>query len=203
MLGIKAYLELLFKGVAFLSIAFSVWFHGLSWLLGGVFYCLNIVLPLVYSDFVQLLSKGGGVFALLSSMPLLDGPTKLILLDIPVRRFSISLPIFYALIFLVEKPIRARIIELLLGGTVLFLGILLSFYLFMQFGLALIINQTPMFGDTAQSSYALSMPYSDWQYYLFALGRQFSLLVLPIFLPIMLFLGLNKSLLTGKIGCAG
>ena len=67
--------------------------------------------------------------------------------------------------------------------------------LYAQFQLALYRTHVPSLTETPPADFALALPDSPASYYLWGLGRQLAVLVLPVVAPLLAWLLLHRSFL--------
>ena len=92
-------------------------------------------------------------------------------------------------------PGRALLRRLLLGTLALLPVICAMVLLYAQFQLALYRTHVPSLTETPPADFALALPDSPASYYLWGLGRQLAVLVLPVVAPLLAWLLLHRSFL--------
>jgi hypothetical protein len=118
-------------------------------------------------------------------------------LPLSFNRAAVILPLFWGLTL--ATPGRALVRRLLLG-TLLLLPVAFGMVLlYAQFQLALYRTHLPALTETPPADYALALPDSPLAYYLWGLGRQMAVLVLPVVAPLLAWLLLHRAFLRAVI----
>lgn len=134
------------------------------------------------------------VWLIKTALSPIDSPMNLLGIPISTHRLTISYPLLWALLLATPSSATTGKLSRLIKGTLLLFPVtLLMALLLIQFKLALHINHIPILTEVPQGAYLLVLPYSDYHYYLMAVGRQLSLLVLPTLAPVIIWLVLQRK----------
>lgn len=125
--------------------------------------------------------------------PLVDSPQLFTALLLPFNRATVILALFWGLTL--ATPGRGLLRRLLLGTCALLPVIFIALLLYIQFQLALYRTHLPMLTEAPPTDFALALPDSPFLYHLWGLGRQLSVLVLPVLAPLLAWLALHRRFL--------
>lgn len=125
--------------------------------------------------------------------PLTDPPRLFMALPLSFNRAVVIFPLFWGLTL--ATPGRALLRRLLIGALILLPVALVMALLYAQFQLVLYRLHQPMLTETPPTDFALALPDSPAAAYLWGLGRQLAVLVLPVVAPLLVWLGLHGSFL--------
>lgn len=142
--------------------------------------------------------SGAIVWIVKTSLSPISDPRQLLAIPISTSRFTVSFPLLWGLI-LATPTHGNKERQLFLGSLVLVPITLTIALLIIQFKLALNINHEPILTEFPIGDYLLVLPYSSWLYYLMAVGRQVSMLVLPTLAPLMVWGLFNRMFIRGII----
>jgi len=159
---------------------------------------VGAVSPWLWPDAVLGLGRQGETGVLISLLPPLTDPPRLFMaLPLSFNRASVILPLFWGLTL--ATPGRA-LPRRLLRGTMVLLPVMIAMVLLdAQFQLALYRTHLPAFTETPPADYALALPDPPTLYYLWGLGRQLAVLVLPVVAPLLVWLALHRAFLSAVI----
>lgn len=188
-------LRLLAGGALFLPLSLAAWWWLVrvplaTWLGYGVGAISQWLWPEAILG-VGLDGDKGLIISLLP--PLLDSAQMFMALPLPFNRATVILPLFWGLTL--ATPGRGLLRRLLLGTLVLLPVVYVMMLLYAQFQLALYRTHLPLLTETPPANYALALPDSPMWYYLWGLGRQLAVLVLPVVAPLIVWLLLHGSFL--------
>jgi hypothetical protein len=131
--------------------------------------------------------------------PLSDPPRPFMALPLPLDRAAVILPLFWGLTLATPAPVPALLRRLLTGTALLLPVVFAMILLYAQFQLALYRTHLPLLTEAPPADYALALPDSPVSYYLWGLGRQLAVLVLPVVAPLLAWLALHRSFLRAVI----
>jgi len=138
---------------------------------------------------LDLKIQGGEVW-LISLVPTLTDPPRLFTpLPVSLNRAVAVFPLFWGLTL--ATPGRGLARRLLLGTVVLFPVAFIMVLLTTQFHFSLFRTHVPALSLMPPSHFGLVLPDSPTAFYLWGVGRQLSVLVLPIVAPLLVWLGLH------------
>ncbi|MDD3517734.1 MAG: hypothetical protein PHQ14_05255 [Chromatiales bacterium] len=152
------------------------------------------------AEHVVLADHIDGILRIRTSLSPLHDPLNLAVIEVDPARFTLAFPVFWALI-LATPDARQRLLRLVFGTFLLVLPLaILMALLFVQFNLALIINNQPMLTERPPGFYVLALPYPGWAYHLMGVGRQLGLLIMPVVVPVIAWGVLNHRFVQHMIG---
>ena len=125
--------------------------------------------------------------------PLNDSTYLFQALPLSFNRAVVILPLFWGLTL--ATPGRALLRRLLFGTLILLPIAFVMMLLYAQFQIALYRTHLPTLTELPPTDYALALPDPLLLYYLWGLGRQMAVLVLPIVAPLLVWLLLHRSFL--------
>lgn len=150
--------------------------------------------PLIWPDTVLDVRIYEGKAWLISLVPTLTDPPRLFTtLPLRLNRAVAIFPLFWGLTL--ATPGRHLLKRLLLGTAVLLPVAFIMALLTTQFVFALYRTHIPMLTVMPPNYFGLVLPDTPIAFYLWGLGRQLSVLVLPIVAPLLVWLGLHSSFL--------
>jgi hypothetical protein len=159
---------------------------------------VTFISPWLWPDSVLGVGRRGELGLLLTlTPPLTDPPHLLMALPLPLNRAAVILPLFWGLTL--ATPGRALLRRMAVGSAILSPVIFAMILLYAQFQLALYRTHLPLFTETPPADYALALPDSPVGYYLWGLGRQLAMLVLPVVAPLLTWLALHQDFLNSII----
>lgn len=155
---------------------------------------LGFVSPVLWPESVLGVGLSDDTGLLISLLPpLTDSARQFVALPVSFNRAAVILPLFWGLTL--ATPGRALARRLLLG-TLLLLPVAFGMVLLhAQFQLALYRTHLPVLTETPPAEYALALPDAPFAYYLWGLGRQMAVLVLPVVAPLLAWLVLHRPFL--------
>ncbi|MDS4020581.1 MAG: exosortase H-associated membrane protein [Candidatus Competibacter sp.] len=174
------------------------WWLAREPLINGLAKAVNLVGPWLWPETVLdvgLRDHRGLIVALLP--PLTDSARPFVVLPLPLGRPTVILPLFWGLTL--ATPGRALLRRLLFGTLLLLPVVFAMILLYAQFQLALYRTHLPVLTETPPADFALALPDSPVPYYLWGLGRQLAVLVLPVVAPLLAWLLLHRSFLRAVI----
>jgi hypothetical protein len=166
------------------------WFYLRDPLLSGLTWAVGAAAPLLWPDTVLDLKMQGGKAWLISLVPTLTDPPRLFTpLPVSLNRAVAVFPLFWG--FTLATPGRGLARRLLLGTVVLLPVAFIMVLLTTQFHFSLFRTHVPALSLMPPSHFGLVLPDSPTAFYLWGVGRQLSVLVLPIVAPLLVWLGLH------------
>ena len=157
-------------------------------------HALGLVGPWLWPETVLGIGLEGDKGLIVSLLPpLTDSARMFMALPLSFNRAAVILPLFWGLTL--ATPGRALVRRLLLGTLLLLPVAFVMVLLYAQFQLALYRTHLPALTETPPAEYALALPDSPFGYYLWGLGRQMAVLVLPVVAPLLAWLGLHRPFL--------
>jgi hypothetical protein len=188
-------LRWLLGAILSLPIALAVWWQGIREpLIKGLAQAVDRVTPWLWSDTVLGIALSGERILLISLLPPLNDSAPLfVALPLSFNRAVVILPLFWGLTL--ATPGRGLLRRLLLGTLLLLPVAFVMGLLYAQFQIALYRTHLPTLTELPPIDYALALPDSPTIYYLWGLGRQMAVLVLPIVAPLLVWLLLHRSFL--------
>jgi hypothetical protein len=157
-------------------------------------HALGPTSPWLWPDSVLGVGLEGDTGLIVSLLPPLTESARLFMaLPLPFNRATVILPLFWGLTL--ATPGRALFRRLLLGTLALLPVAFAMVLLYAQFQLALYRTHRPALTEMPPADYALALPDSPASYYLWGLGRQMAVLVLPVAAPLLAWLALHRSFL--------
>lgn len=163
-------------------------------LLEGLARVVGFASPWLWPDTVLgvgLQDHSGWIITLLP--PLLDPPRLFMALPLSFNRAVVIFPLFWGLTL--ATPGRALLRRLFLGTVTLLPVALTMVLLYAQFQLVLYRTHLPALTEIPPADFALALPDSPASFYLWGLGRQLAMLVLPIVAPLLVWLSLHGAFL--------
>ena len=161
-------------------------------------HALGLVGPWLWPETVLGIGLDGDKGLIVSLLPpLTDSARMFMALPVSFNRAAVILPLFWGLTL--ATPGRALLRRLLLGTLLLLPVAFVMVLLYAQFQLALYRTHLPALTETPPADYALALPDSPFAYYLWGLGRQMAVLVLPVVAPLLAWLGLHRPFLRAVI----
>lgn len=113
------------------------------------------------------------------------------------KAFTFGFYLFMLLVVLSCDSFHWR--QILLGSLMLIPVATLMALMLIQFQLALYINHQPILTEVPRADYVLALPYPGYLYYLMAVGRQLSMLVLPTLAPLCIWSLMNRRFIQSII----
>ena len=166
------------------------WFYLRDPLLTGLAWAVGAAAPLLWPETVLDLKMQGGQAWLISLVPTLTDPPRLFTpLPLPLNRAVAVFPLFWG--FTLATPGRGLARRLLLGTVILLPVAFLMAVLTTQFHFSLFRTHVPALTLMPPSHFGMVLPDSPTAFYLWGVGRQLSVLVLPIVAPLLVWLGLH------------
>lgn len=160
----------------------------------GLGHGVGLLSPWLWPEAVLGVGLDGDKGLLVSLLPpLTDSAQMFAALPLAFNRATVILPLFWGLTL--ATPGRALLRRLLLGTLALLPVICAMVLLYAQFQLALYRTHLPLLTETPPADFALALPDSPASYYLWGLGRQLAVLVLPVVAPLLAWLLLHRSFL--------
>jgi len=179
-----------------LSLAFW-WFFAriyclklLEWLVSGITLAL-------LADKVVGIESNDLAWLLKTSLSTVDTPLETVGIPIATNRFTVGFGLLWGLILATPGIHHWR--QLFWGTLALIPVATLMALMLVQFQLALYINHQPILTEVPRGDFLLALPYPDHLYYLMAVGRQLSVLVLPTLAPLTIWSLLNRRFVQGVI----
>ncbi len=170
------------------------WYWAMPWLLAGLRWLTEPALVFAFpTQILGLQSLSERVWLVKTLLVPSENFVGFAAFQLPVARFSVSFPLFWALTLATPTPWRRRLWTLALGTLGIVLVVVLMLILYVQFNLALQINHQALFGEMPPTDYVYALPYSSLGFYLSGVGRQLAVLVLPTFSPIIIWGLLNAE----------
>lgn len=167
-------------------------------LIEGLAKSVNFIVPWLWPDTVLSVLLQDHLGSIVTLIPPLTDPLgPLMALPLSFNHAVVVFPLFWGLTL--GTPGRARFRRLLLGTAILWLIAFAMTLLYVQFQLVLYRTHQPMLTEIPPRYYALALPDSPTATYLWGLGRQLALLVLPIAAPLLLWLALHGAFLRAVI----
>ncbi|HXH04674.1 MAG TPA: exosortase H-associated membrane protein [Candidatus Competibacteraceae bacterium] len=190
-------LRLGLRALLWLPLCLALWWLWLkSWLLGLLYVGVALGVEWLLADQAYGLLAQDQVWLLLSSLMLAEDPLRPLVLMLDPLRFTVAFPLFWGLVLATPGLARLeRCVQLVWGSALLWLLVTALLLIYVQFKLALNVNQQPLMADRPSTDYLLTLPYSALVYYLLGVGRQLAVLVAPTFAPLLLWLYYNHRLL--------
>ncbi len=178
-----------------LPIALAVWWQWLREpLIRGLAQALDLATPWLWPDTLLSMILYRGQHLIISLLPPLNDSAQLfVALPLSFNRAVVILPLFWGLTL--ATPGRALLRRLLIGTLLLLPIALVMMLLYAQFQIALYRTHLPTLTELPPTDYALALPNSPTVYYLWGLGRQMAVLVLPIVAPLLVWLLLHRAFL--------
>lgn len=171
------------------------WYGAMPWLIAGLRSLTEPVLVGWFPhELLGLQPASERVWLVKTLLVPSENPGGFAAFQLPVARFTVSFPLFWALALATPAPWRQRLFNLGIGSIGITLLVILMLVLYVQFNLALQINHQALFGEMPPTDYVYALPYSATGFYLSGVGRQLAVLVLPTFSPVVLWGLLNPSL---------
>ncbi len=162
--------------------------------LAGLAQAVGVLSPVLWPDTVLEVRMQEHQPWIVSLIPTLTDPPRLFtVLPLKLNRALVIFPLFWGLTLATPgKGLPRR----LLLGTALLLPIALGMALLTtQFEFALYRTHLPMLSRVPPADFLLALPDTPTAYYLSGLGRQISVLVLPLVAPLLVWLGLHEAFL--------
>jgi hypothetical protein len=160
----------------------------------GLAHTVNLVSPWLWPETVLIVGLRGDLGLIVTLLPPLTGSAEMFMaLPLSFNRAVVILPLFWGLTL--ATPARALLRRLLLGTIFLLPVIFAMVLLYAQFQIALYRTHLPALTETPPALYALALPDSPAPYYLWGLGRQLAVLVLPVVAPLLAWLLLHRAFL--------
>lgn len=158
----------------------------------------GLVSPWLWPEAVLGVGLNNDIGLIVSLLPpLTDSAQMFMALPLPFNRATVILPLFWGLTL--ATPERALFRRLLLGTLILLPVAFVMVLLYVQFQIALYRTHVPLLTEIPPAEYALALPDPPMLYYLWGLGRQLAMLVLPVFAPLFTWLLLHRSFLRAVI----
>ncbi len=178
-----------------LPLCLGIWWWGLREpLIEGLTGAVNGISPWLWPDTVLsvvLHDHRGWIITLIP--PLADPPRLFMTLPLSFNRAVVLFPLLWGLTL--ATPGRGLLRRLLLGTALLMPVTLGMALLYAQFQLVLYRTHAPMLTEMPPTDFALALPDSPVAAYLWGLGRQLAVLVLPVVAPLGIWLGLHGAFL--------
>lgn len=166
------------------------WFYLREPLMAGLAWAVGAAAPLLWPETVLDLKMQGGQAWIISLVPTLTEPPRLFTpLPLPLNRAVAVFPLFWGLTL--ATPGRGLARRLLLGTVYLLPIAFVMALLTTQFHFSLFRTHVPALTLMPPSHFGLVLPDSPTTFYLWGVGRQLSVLVLPIVAPLLVWLGLH------------
>lgn len=160
----------------------------------GLAHAVNLVSPWLWPETVLNVGLRGDLGLIITLLPpLTDSAEMFMALPLSFNRAVVILPLFWGLTL--ATPARALLHRLLLGAILLLPVVFVMVLLYVQFQIALYRTHLPALTETPPALYALALPDSPATYYLWGLGRQLAVLVLPVIAPLLAWLLLHRAFL--------
>lgn len=170
------------------------WWFAREPLAQGLGYAVSLASRWLWPEAVLGIGVEGDRGLIISLIqPLLDSPQLFMALLLPFNRATVILALFWGLTL--ATPGRGLFRRLLIGTCSLLPIIFAGLLLYVQFQLALYRTHLPILTEIPPSDFALALPDSPILYYLWGLGRQLAVLVLPVLAPLLAWLALHRSFL--------
>lgn len=173
------------------------WFAVSEPLVALLAWAADGVASVLLADYVVMIEAQDVGWLLTTSLSPLNQPAALVTIAIPAARFTVCLPLFWALTL--ATPTGARSRQMLLGSLLLLPLTLVMGLLFCQFQVGLYVNHQPVLGEKLTIDYVFALPYSAPAYHLLGVGRQLALLVLPTLGPLLVWGLFNKAFIRGVV----
>lgn len=125
--------------------------------------------------------------------PLTDSAAMFMVLLLPFNRATVILPLFWGLTL--ATPGRGLLRRMLFGTLILLPVAFAMVLLYVQFQITLYRTHLPLLTETPPVDYALALPDPPVLSYLWGLGRQLAVLVLPLMAPLLAWLWLHRAFL--------
>lgn len=188
-------LRLLLGAVLCLPLALGLWWWIVRKpLIEFIVFVLGLVGPWVWPETVLGLGLDGDRGLIVSLLPPLTDSTRMFMaLPLYFDRAAVILPLFWGLTLATPGRMLPR--RLLLGTLTLLPVAFVMVLLYAQFQIALYRTHLPALMETPPADFALALPDSPASYYLWGLGRQMAVLVLPVVAPLLAWLLLHRSFL--------
>jgi len=182
-----------------LPLALAGWWGWLRQpMIEGLVLAVNLISRWLWPDAVLSISlKNHLGLIIMLWPPLTDPPQFFMSLPLSFNRSVVILPLFWGLTLATPGPGLQR--RLLLGTVTLLPVALIMALLYVQFQLALYRTHLPTLTEIPPTPYALALPDSATSYYLWGLGRQLAVLVLPVVAPLLVWLWLHGAFLRAAI----
>lgn len=179
-----------------LSLAFW-WFLGREYCLLLLQWLVSGIADILLADKIVGIDSNGMAWLLKTSLSTIETPLETVGIPVATNRFTVGFGLLWGLILATPGTSHWR--QLLLGTLILIPVATLMALMFIQFQLALYINHQPILTEVPRGEYLLALPYSEPLYYLMAVGRQLSVLVLPTLAPLAIWGLLNRRFVQGVI----
>lgn len=188
-------LRQLLGAAIFLPICLSGWWWFIREPLAqGLGHGVGLLSPRLWPETILGVGLNGDKGLLVSLLPpLTDSARLFVALPLAFNRATVILPLFWGLTL--ATPGRALLRRLLLGTLALLPVVCVMVLLYAQFQLVLYRSHVPMLTETPPAEFALALPDSPVASYLWGLGRQLAVLVLPVVAPLLAWLLLHRPFL--------
>ena len=169
-------------------------------LIAALAQAVGRVSPWLWPDAVLGIGLQNQVGLIITLLPPLTDPPRLFMaLPLSFNRAVVIFPLFWGLTL--ATPGRGLLRRLLLGTALLLPVAFGMTLLYAQFQLMLYRTHLPMLTETPPTDFALALPDAPLAVYLWGLGRQLAVLVLPVVAPLGVWLGFHGAFLrTVRLG---
>lgn len=178
-----------------LALCLSGWWWWLREpLIAGLAQTVSLISPWLWPGTVLGVGLKNHLGLIITLLPPLTDPPRLFMtLPLSFNRAVVIFPLFWGLTL--ATPGRALVRRLLFGTGLLLPVALAMTLLYAQFQLVLYRTHQPGLTEIPPADYALALPDSPVLFYLWGLGRQLSVLVLPVVAPLLVWLSLHGTFL--------
>ncbi len=194
--------QLFWRGVIAIPLLLTLWGFWLkpftAWMIQP---WVQLGIQLFLSDTVFQVKSAGGKWLFYTTLMAVENPLHPQIFTLDGTRFTLSFPLFWALMLATPLTWSRRFIELVWGTLIIWALVTVFLLVYVHFLFALTINQQAIVGhQPPDTGYLLAPATGPVAYYLLALGRQVSLLVGPIFAPVVVWMVFHRDLMITIMG---
>jgi hypothetical protein len=175
--------KLVFRTLAYLPVAFAVWYFAAPILFWPAFLLMRGLALLARPDLVRSIEQSGALATFVTALHAAGAPAAVVTVDVNLLLYSFGLPLFAALTLAAREPRWKR--HLAIGYTVLLPVVAWG-------ALADFLKNVAI---TAGPSVASQAGFSAWQREAIAFAFQFGALILPAVAPAVLWVTMHGAFL--------